>query len=128
MGTASPTTAIQKKVDVSVDDGQSKGDKVYFLEIWSIGSAPGDKTVELMMERNLMVLLGKSSLNLIKIIIIFIQRLTIIKRTSTNNKAVLLRDLLYQDYLPVTQKRLLEQPRPTTKAICLSYIMAKQKV
>ena len=46
MGTVSPTTAIQKRVDVSVDNGQSKGDKVYFLEIWSIGSAPGDKTVE----------------------------------------------------------------------------------
>jgi hypothetical protein len=46
MGTADPATAISKKVDVSTNDGKTFSEKVFFLELWSIGNTVSQKTVE----------------------------------------------------------------------------------
>ena len=47
MGTTiDPATAIQKKVDVSVKDGKSFSENVFFLEIWSTGNVTSEKTIE----------------------------------------------------------------------------------
>jgi hypothetical protein len=47
MATASSTTAIPKKVDVSTNDGKTFGEKVFFLELWSIGNTASQKTIEI---------------------------------------------------------------------------------
>ena len=39
-------TAISKKVDVSIKDGQTFSEKVLLLELWSIGNVYGEKTIE----------------------------------------------------------------------------------
>ena len=44
--TIDPATAIQKKVDVSVKDGKSFSENVFFLEIWSTGNVTSEKTIE----------------------------------------------------------------------------------
>jgi hypothetical protein len=52
MGTASSTTAIPKKVDVSTNDGKTFDEKVFFLELWSIGNTASQKTIEIKGEEN----------------------------------------------------------------------------
>jgi hypothetical protein len=44
--TIDPSTAIRKKVDVSVKDGKSFSENVFFLEIWSTGNVTSEKTIE----------------------------------------------------------------------------------
>jgi hypothetical protein len=46
MATANPATAVAKKVDVSTNDGKTFSEKVFFLELWSIGNTVSQKTVE----------------------------------------------------------------------------------
>ena len=46
MATANPTTAVPKKVDVSTNDGKTFSEKVFFLELWSIGNTASEKTIE----------------------------------------------------------------------------------
>jgi hypothetical protein len=46
MATANPATAIAKKVDVSTNDGKTLSEKVFFLELWSIGNTASQKTIE----------------------------------------------------------------------------------
>jgi hypothetical protein len=46
MATANPSTAIPKKVDVSTNDGKTFSEKVFFLELWSIGNTSSQKTIE----------------------------------------------------------------------------------
>jgi hypothetical protein len=46
MATASQAPAIPKKVDVSTNDGKTFGEKVFFLELWSIGNTASQKTIE----------------------------------------------------------------------------------
>jgi hypothetical protein len=47
-----PTTAIQKKVNVSVNGKKSFTEEVYFLEIWSVGDVNSQKTLEVKGESN----------------------------------------------------------------------------
>jgi hypothetical protein len=44
--TVDPTTAVQKKVDVSIKAGQTISEKVLLLEIWSTGNVNGEKTTQ----------------------------------------------------------------------------------
>ena len=46
MATVNPATAIPKKVDVSTNDGKTFSEKVFFLELWSIGNTASQKTIE----------------------------------------------------------------------------------
>jgi hypothetical protein len=46
MATANPATAIPKKVDVSTNDGKTFSEKVFFLELWSIGNTASQKTID----------------------------------------------------------------------------------
>ena len=46
MATANPATAIPKKVDVSTNDGKTFSEKIFFLELWSIGNTASKKTIE----------------------------------------------------------------------------------
>src|SRR5919106_6304502 len=47
MATANPATAIPKKVDVSTNDGKTFGEKIFFLDLWSIGNTASKKTIEI---------------------------------------------------------------------------------
>ena len=47
MATANPATAMPKRVDVSTNDGKTFGEKVFFLELWSIGNTASKKTIEI---------------------------------------------------------------------------------
>ena len=44
--TVDPSTAISKKVNVSIKDGQTISEKVLLLEIWSTGNVNGEKTIQ----------------------------------------------------------------------------------
>ena len=44
--TVDPTTAIPKKVNVSIKDGQTISEEVLLLEIWSTGNVNGEKTIQ----------------------------------------------------------------------------------
>src|SRR5919106_6210281 len=46
MATANQASAIPKKVDVSTNDGKKFSEKVFFLELWSIGNTASQKTIE----------------------------------------------------------------------------------
>src|ERR671910_2322440 len=48
-----PSTAVQKKVDISIKDGKTFSEKVFFLEIWSTGNVTSQKTLEVKGEQNL---------------------------------------------------------------------------
>jgi hypothetical protein len=52
MTRVSPSTAIQKKVDVSVKDGRNFSDGVFFLEIWPTGNVTSEKTIEVKGEKS----------------------------------------------------------------------------
>jgi hypothetical protein len=52
MGTViDPAAAIQKKVDVSIEDGKSFSEEVFFLELWSMGDVTVEKTIEVKDEK-----------------------------------------------------------------------------
>jgi len=47
MATANQAPAIPKKIDVFTNDGKTFGEKVFFLELWSIGNTASQKTIEI---------------------------------------------------------------------------------
>ena len=79
------------------------------------------------MERVLVALLSRSSLNLIKIIIIFIPKMIMIRKLDENTK-VLLQNFLYQDYQRVTQIQLSERVKLTAQMTCLRSITVQQSL
>jgi hypothetical protein len=46
MATANPTTAIQKKVEVSIKDGKTFSEEVFFLHLESVGNVTSEKKIE----------------------------------------------------------------------------------
>jgi hypothetical protein len=46
MATANPTTAIQKKVEVSIEDGKTFSEEVFFLHLESVGNVTSEKKIE----------------------------------------------------------------------------------
>ena len=46
MATANPTTAIQKKVEVSISDGKTFSEEVFFLHLESVGNVTSEKEIK----------------------------------------------------------------------------------
>jgi hypothetical protein len=46
MATANPTTAIQKKVEVSINDGKTFSEEVFFLHLESVGNVTSEKEIK----------------------------------------------------------------------------------
>jgi hypothetical protein len=46
MATANPTTAIQKKVEVSINDGKTFSEEIFFLHLESVGNVTSEKEIK----------------------------------------------------------------------------------
>ena len=46
MATVNPATAIQKKVEVSINDGKTFSEEIFFLHLESIGNVTSEKKIE----------------------------------------------------------------------------------
>ena len=127
MATVNPTTAIQKKVDVSIKDGKTFSEEVFFLQIWSTGNVTSEKQIKVTdgegfrgafrqiqfkFDKNHNYIYTKNDNN---------------QKIDENTK-VLLQNFLYQDYQQATLIQLSERVKLAVQMMCLRSIMVQQSL